>query len=151
MPDLSQPDLDAAKKGQQATEEIPFGPVKGALRSLPQFENLGQVRPFGPGEYLETGPGSMASEMSVTVPYENNQWAVLPGLWIVNGVPTRINEDQATEYAKQSGLIWPTFPSQDEADKFATEREAVWEKTPHGRTDLQRPLWSRKWPPQRAH
>src|SRR5215469_4796399 len=117
--------------------QIPFGPLKGRAQLLPQFANLGRVRPFGPGEYVDLGNSGMANEMTYTTQL-GNQWAVVPGLWLVNGVPTRVTEDQATEYAQQSGLIWPTFKSLEEADQFAQQREAVWQKTPHGRTDMQK-------------
>jgi hypothetical protein len=126
--------------------QVPYGPLQGQPHLLPQFSNLGTNRPLGPGEYVAAPGGSWESEMTYTVPM-GDKWAVVPGLWLMNGVPHRLTEDQAAELAQQSGLVWPDFGSQDEAEKFATEREATWEKTPFGRSDLQQPLWTRRWPP----
>jgi hypothetical protein len=131
---------------QGPAAQIPLGPVKGKFYSRPElFNQLGRVRPLGPGEYVDMD-GNWASEMTYTLRL-GNHWSVVPGLWVINGVPTRVNEDQAIELAQQSGLIWPTFKNSQEADKFAIAREAIWEKTPHGRSDQQKPLWSKKWPP----
>jgi hypothetical protein len=141
-------DDSSAQAASKRTREIPLGPIKGRLHRLPQYENLGQVRPFGPGEWVQMSSGAMTSEESVTIPY-NNRWAVVPGLWLVNGVPTKVNEDQATEYAQQSGLQWPEFDTENLANQFANHREAIWERTPQGRTDMQRALWSRKFPGSR--
>jgi hypothetical protein len=96
---------------------------------------------------VQLGDGSWASEMSYTLQL-GNQWAVVPGLWVINGVPTRVSEDQAAELAQQSGLVWRTFPDERAASDFALQRENVWEKTPQGRSDMQTPLWSRPWPPR---
>lgn len=132
---------------QGPAAKIPFGPVKGTLHLLPQFQNLGRIRPFGPGEWIDQGEDNWGSEETWTVPV-GKQWWVVPGLWLVDGVPTHVNEDQAAEYAQQSGLNWPTFDNEKAADKFSNEREQIWERTPKGRSDMQRPLWSRPWPPR---
>ena len=145
MPDQGQ--IQGAPDQGPATE-FPVGPVQGKANLLPQFGNLGQIRPFGPGEYLDMGDKGWASEMTYTLPY-NGQWSVLPGLWVVNGVPTRVTEDQATQYAQQSGLVWPSFENEELANQYANQREATWQKTPMGRSDMQPSLWSRKWPPPR--
>lgn len=128
---------------------IPFGPLKGRPFLLGHYNELGKVRPFGPGEYVATSDGSWANEMTSTVQFPNGKWGVVPGLWLVNGTPTHVDEDQALEYAQQSGLNWPMFATQPEAEKFSINREQVWQRVPHGRSDMQSPLWSRQWPPAR--
>lgn len=124
-----------------------FGPLQGKATLLPQYSNLGQNRPFGPGEYLALPNGGWANEMSYTLPM-NNQWSVIPGLWMMNGVPTRVSEDQALELAQQSGLTWRSFADQKAAEQFANQREALWQKAPYGGSHAQQPLWSRPWPPK---
>jgi hypothetical protein len=134
-------------------ERIPYGPVKGVPHLLEQFNGLGATRPLGPGEYITLPNGAMANEMTYTTEVGGkNRWGVVPGLWIVNGVPTHVTEDQAGEYAERSGLNWKIFPTVQAAEKFANDREAVWERTPHGRTDAQPALWTRpnETPIQRA-
>jgi hypothetical protein len=138
---LTPPQLLRGEPGPAA--EIPEGPVQGKSNLLPEFSSLGAVRPFGPGEYITLPSGGMANEMTITTQL-GDKWAVLPGLWIVNGVPTHVSEDQAAEYARQSGLNWPTFDTVEQADKWATDREDIWERTPHGQTQAQTPLWSRR-------
>jgi hypothetical protein len=125
--------------------QVPYGPLQGKPNLLPQFSNLGKNRPFGPGEYVDSG-GSWESEMTYTLPM-GDKWSVVPGLWVMDGVPHHVTEDQAIELAQGSGLNWPSFASQEEADKFAAERESKWQTTPFGRSDLQQPLWTRRWPP----
>lgn len=143
MSDLTQ----QAEQGRERVRQTPYGPIQGGkLTRLPQFDSLGKIRPFGPGEFIRMPDGSFANEESWTVPV-GNQWWVVPGLWMVNGVATHVNEDQATEYAQQSGLNWPMFADQQKADAFAQQRESIWQTVPQGRTDMQQPLWSRKWPP----
>ena len=126
---------------------IPLGPLKGKPNLMPQYNNLGQNRPLGPGEYVTLPNGSWASEMTYTLQL-GNQWAVVPGLWLMNGVPTRVDEDQAAELAQQSGLQWRTFPDEKSANEYSNQRESTWEKTPVGRSDMQPPLWSKPWPPR---
>ena len=125
---------------------IPYGPLKGRARLLPQYGNLGTNRPLGPGEFVAAPEGSWESEMTYTLPM-GGKWSVVPGLWLMNGVPTHVTEDQATALAQASGLVWPMFGSEDEANQFANQREQTWQRTPFGRSDMQKPLWSRKWPP----
>lgn len=126
--------------------EVPYGPLTGKLRHYPAYDHLGKVRPLGPGEYVAAPDGSWESEMTYTVPL-GKQWAVVPGLWLKNGVPTHVTEDEAAKLATSSGLNWATFPDETQANAFANQREAIWQKTPFGRSDHQKPLWSLKWPP----
>lgn len=116
---------------------------------LPHFGSLGQNRPFGPGEYLHLPNGSWASEMTYTLPYQG-KYAVLPGLWLKNGVPHHVTEDEAIELAQQSGLNWPMFDQEAHAEQYATQREQRWQTAPFGRSDFYPPLWSRQWPPQQS-
>lgn len=140
-PSSDQPD------NQGPAAKIGHGPVQGKAMLRPEFQSLGRNRPFGPGEYLHLPDGNWASEMTYSLPYQG-KFAVLPGLWLMNGVPTHVSEDQATELAQQSGLQWPTFDTQENADQYANQREARWQTTPFGRSDYYPALWSRPWPPQ---
>lgn len=124
------------------------GPVRGRANLLPQFQSMGTTRPLGPGEYIDRGQGQISHEETITVPYGQGKWAVLPSLWLVNGQPMTLDENTAVQLAQQSGLNWPMFNSEDEANAFATQREQRWNQLPPGRTDMQPPLWSRRFPPQ---
>jgi hypothetical protein len=127
--------------------DIPLGPVKGRVRVHSRYNSLGRIRPFGPGEGVDMGGGNYANEMTWTTQL-GDKWSVIPGLWLINGVPTKVDEDQAAEYAQASGLNWPLFDSQKEADAFAQQREAFWESQGLNHdTTAQAPLWSRPWPP----
>jgi hypothetical protein len=132
---------------QQGIDQPKLGVQRGRLYTLPQYNQLGPIRPFGPGEWLDRGDGNWSSEETRTVPYGNG-YAVVPGLWMVNGQPVMVDEEQAAQYAQQSRLNWPTFPDLKSAEDFATQREARWQTVPIGRSDMQQPLWSRPWPPQ---
>lgn len=136
------------------TEGMIYGPQQlyGQQHLLPQYQSLGNIRPLGPGEFIQhnnpvTGEPTISSEETVTVPYQG-RWAVLPSLWMVNGHAMVVDEDTAAQYAQASGLNWRTFNSQGEAETWAKQREQNWYRS-GGRTDTQPPLWSRPWPPQR--
>jgi len=140
-------DAQLSAQGQQATAEIPVGPLKvGQSRFLPnQFSRLGNTRPLGPGEAVQLQGGGITSEETYTQQMPNGQWAVIPGLWLINGVPTKVSPEQATQLAVQSGLTWTfSFPSEEQADAYATHREAVWERTPQAldMTTSQPALWA---------
>lgn len=132
--------------------QFPVGRLPGRLYTLPQFNNLGRIRPFGPGEYIDTrgqnlpGNPSWDSEESVTIQRPDGKWTVIPGLWIVDGQAHHVTEDQALQYATQSGLIYPTFDTQQQAEKFTADRENKWQGIPFGRSDMLPPLWSRPLP-----
>ena len=147
---MQRSDADILAQAQQQTRDIPLGPVTGKLNVLAQYNHLGPIRPFGPGEYVAIpnptgGPPGMTSEESLTVPYQG-RWAVVPGLWLVHGVPTKVSEDQAAAYAQRSGLNWPMFDSSQAGDAYAKARELIWERTPQGRTDMQPALWNQPQP-----
>jgi hypothetical protein len=144
----AQRDADLAARGQQQTQEIPYGPLKSKQqRLLPnQYGNLGAIRPLGPGEAVQMIDGGITSEETWTVQMPNGKWSVIPGLWLVNGVPTKVTEDQARQYAIQSKLNWPyTYDTLPEADAYAQQREAIWEKTPQAldMTTGQPALWAK--------
>jgi len=139
-----QADADAMMSG---VDEPHLGPMRGDVYLLSHFNQLGPIRPFGPGEYVDRGSGLWSSEETRTVPYGDG-YAVVPGLWLVHGKPVMVDDAQAAAYAQQSGLNWPTFPDQASADAFADQREAKWQHVPIGRSDMQAPLWSRVWPPR---
>jgi hypothetical protein len=131
---------------QGPAADVPYGPLKGKANLHPRYGSLGKNRPLGPGEFVASPDGGWESEMTYSPPYQG-KFAVLPGLWLLNGVPTHVEEDQAIELAQASGLNWPMFDTQDAANDWAKAREDIWEKTPFGRSDAQAPLWSRPWPP----
>jgi hypothetical protein len=105
----------------------------------PLYDFLGATRPLGPGEHVTNTIGQQANEMDYNPPVA--PYMVVPGLWMVNGIPTHVTEDQALALAKQSGLNFPTFPTQAQSDQFVNQREANWEKNPN--TWSQPPLWSK--------
>lgn len=121
--------------------------LAGTLHVLPQYSALGATRPFGPGEYVMNSNGGWSSEYSVTVedPRQPGRYMVVPSLWLMNGKPMLLSEDQAAETAAKSGLVFPTFGNEQSAEAFSVQREAKWQKVPVGRSDLQPPLW-RKGP-----
>lgn len=117
------------------------------MRLLPHYNSLGATRPLGPGEAVRLPDGGITSEETYTVPLPTGKWVVIPGLWLVNGVPTHVTEDQATHLAMSSGLDWPySFDTQEQADAYTIQREAVWEKTPQAldMTTAQPALWRQR-------
>lgn len=125
-------------------ETIKGIPQPGTPHLLPQFDNLGELRPLGPGEWLQNPNGSWSSERTFTIQdpsLNGGKPSVVPGLWIQNGRPVQLTEDQAAQAAARSHLLFPSFPTMGEAEKFANDREAVWEKTPEGHSEAQPPLW----------
>jgi hypothetical protein len=141
----------AAAQAAGPAAAVPHGPMAWEAHLLPQFSNLGASRPLGPGEYLQNPQGGgWASEMTYTLQdprLNNGQYTVVPGLWIVDGKPTHLTEDEAMDMAVKSGLGFPhSFPTEQAAEAFANQRESVWEKTPMGRSDAQPPLWAQPKP-----
>jgi hypothetical protein len=124
MPDTGAPDL------------------AGEHHLLPKYDNLGTTRPLGPGEYIKNTDGSWSNEYSTTVQL-GDKWSVVPTLWLKNGKPTILTEDQAADTAKQSGLTFQSFPDESAAEAFSQQRENKWQQIPMGRSDMQPPLWSR--------
>jgi hypothetical protein len=118
--------------------------LAGQLRVLPQYNNLGTTRPFGPGEFVKNSDGSWSNEYSVTVedPRQAGRFMVVPSLWLQNGKPTLFSEDQAAETAANSSLSFPTFGSEKKAEAYADMREGHWQQVPEGRSDLLSPLWT---------
>jgi hypothetical protein len=90
----------------------------------------GAPRPFGPGEYITNPDGSWSNEISVTVEdpaLNKGAPTVVPSLWLVNGKPTRVDEDTAARYAAQSGLQFKSYGTQEEAERASEAREASWQ------------------------
>jgi hypothetical protein len=103
------------------------------------------TRPLGPGEYLENPDGGWSNEMSATVAdpgLNGGQATNVPTLWIVNGKPMRVSEDQAAQLAAKSGLAFPGFKTIEEADQAAAAREAQWQKIKPQDAGSVAPLWS---------
>lgn len=141
-------DQTAAAQGQKMTQELPYGPLQfRQSRLLPQYDALGKTRPLGPGEAYQLPDGGFTSEETYTVQMPTGKWAVVPGLWLMNGVPHHVTDKQAAELAAHSGLDWAfTFGTLAEADNYATQREAIWERTPQSldMTTRQPALWARR-------
>ena len=112
-----------------------FGPLPGDLHLNPELPTKGVTRPFAPGEWLDNPDKSWSNEMSWTVDVRGKP-SVVPGLWLVNGVPTHVNEDTAARYAEASGLNFPSFGSQEEAEKAANDREVQWQDKQRGDTSV---------------
>lgn len=96
----------------------------GMLPRVPR----GAARPFGPEESVKNPDGSTSSEISLTVtnPRLNNGAATLiPSVWMVDGQPMRVSEDQAVEYALKSGLRFPPHRSIDAAESYITKRHEL--------------------------
>src|SRR6185437_4659995 len=86
----------------------------------------GAPRPFAPGEWLQNPNGSWSSEISTTVQdakLNGGRATVIPTLWLINGKPVRVSEDDAVGLAIKSGLRFRSFPSMDAAEKFSIDRE----------------------------
>jgi len=70
----------------------------------------GPASPFAPGQVLNNPNGSWSNEMSYTIqdPGLNGGLPTnIPGLWIKDGKPYHASEDEAAQFAAQSGLQWP--------------------------------------------
>lgn len=133
-----------------AVKEMPkLGALPGKLfldKTIAPQVPAGAPRPFAPGEYVQNPDGSWSSEISVTVtnPKLNGGKATnLPSLWIVNGKPVRVSEDQAAAYALKSGLEWPSFGSIKEADAAASARETKWQGMDQKQARAIAPLWTK--------
>lgn len=133
-----------------AAKEMPkLGALPGKLfldKTIAPQVPAGAPRPFAPGEYVQNPDGSWSSEISVTVtnPKLNGGKATnLPSLWIVNGKPVRVSEDQAAAYALKSGLEWPSFGSIKEADAAASARETKWQGMDQKQARAIAPLWTK--------
>ena len=101
----------------------------------------GAPRPFAPGEMVENPNGGWSSEITNTVQMPDGKWSVVPSLWIVDGKPTRVSEDQAVEYAMKSGLPFQRFDSEGAAEKFSQAREDTWHKVGRKGARSVPPLW----------
>lgn len=126
----------------QARAAVPD--LAGGQNLLPQYDRLGATRPLGPGEYVMNSDGSWSNEYTTTVqdPQRAGQYMVIPTLWLQNGKPTILSEDDAANAAANSGLNFPRFGSLQAAKAYADRREQNWQNIPLGRTDMQPALWS---------
>jgi len=144
---LTPPD-PATALGVDPTNPVPqmpgLGPLPGQLTLNPQIapQVQGNARPLAPGEYLRNPDGGWSSEMTYTVPYGDG-WAVIPGMWIVDGKPVHVDEDQATAYARQTGLNFPTYPDEATATKASEDREAGWQNMRPEDAGKVAPLWAK--------
>lgn len=128
-----------------------IGPMQGQLFTNPQISPQvpqGAPRPFAPGEYVKNPDGSWSSEITGTI--EQGQYpelnggraTIVPTLWIVNGVPTRVDEDTAASYAVQSGLPFQSFESNAAAEAYSQQREDLWQTMPPEQAGQVPSLWA---------
>lgn len=104
----------------------------------------GAPRPFAPGEYVQNPDGTWSSEISVTVrdkDFNHGRATNIPSLWLVDGKPRKVSESQAIEYAKQSGISWPSFRSIKLANDAAMSRENAWQTLEPKDAGTVAPLW----------
>jgi hypothetical protein len=110
---------------------------------------VGTARPFDSGEWMVNPNGSWSSEMANTIQHpalNNGQPTNVPTLWIIDGKPTRVTDEQAAILAAKSGLNFPAYRSKQEAQEVATVRENNWQSTEPQNSGSVPTIWSR--PPQ---
>jgi len=113
-----------------------IGPLEGQAflnpSAAPQVP-AGSPRPLAPGEYVTNPNGSWSNEITTQtdagqVPELNKgRPTVIPTIWVVDGKPTRVDEATAAKFAVQSGLSFPSFETEKEADAFTQKREGQWQ------------------------
>jgi hypothetical protein len=104
----------------------------------------GAARPLAPGEFITNPNGSWSSEITTTVDnpaLNSGRPTIIPTLWLVNGKPTRVSEDQAVDLASKSGLTFTSYNSMKDAEAASIAREAAWQKVQPGQTGGVAPLW----------
>lgn len=107
-----------------------------------QYGWMGSTRPLGPGEYVNYAGEGTSYDQPTVVQTARNQWTVVPTLFLVNGQPQEVNDpQQALQVARQTGLQWPTFPSEELAHGYVSQREAKWGPRWAENSALQAPLW----------
>lgn len=118
------------------TQMPQVGPLTGQAFLNPQIAPQvpdGSPRPLSPGEYVKNSTGSWSSEITTTTDpgafpnLNGGKPTVIPTLWLINGVPTRVDEDTAAQLAVQSGLPFPGFNTASEAETFSQQREDSWQ------------------------
>jgi hypothetical protein len=129
LPKLLADAVQPAAPGPAA--KIPFGVLPYTrLRTDPTLGFSGS-RPFGPGEFMTNPNGSWSSEMSSTVQFPDQSWGVVPGLWLDNGKPTHVDEDEAArralEFEQRSGNQFQRFPDVNAAEAYSNQREDMWQ------------------------
>lgn len=138
-------DVGYVPPGQQPRELPRQGALPGMVHLNPAIAPKvpnGAPRPFAPGEWVDNPDGSWSSEISSTIENADGSWSVVPGMWLVNGQPQRVDEDTASRYAQTSGLTFPKYKTLGEAEKFATDRESVWQGVKPQEASKIAPLWS---------
>ena len=147
-------------KGGQAPGQDPWGVGQPVAGNLPQEGVLpgkvtlnpelapdvpkGAPRPLAPGEYVQNPDGSWSSEISATVTdkaLNKGRPTIIPTLWLVGGKPVRVSEDQAVDYAVQSGLQWRSYPTMDQAERASNARETAWQGLGIQGATRMPPLW----------
>lgn len=139
-----------APKQKSAPDPEPlnqFGVLPGQLFLNPALAPQvlpNMPRPFAPGEYMQNPDKSWSSEMSYTVAHPALNGGLptnIPGLWIKDGKPYHATEEEAAQFAAQSGLQWPTYQTIKSADDAAAEREAQWQRMTPEQAIGARPLY----------
>lgn len=113
-----------------------IGPLEGQVFLNPSVAPqvpAGAPRPLAPGEYVMNPNGSWSNEITTQtdkgqVPALNDgRPTVIPTVWVVDGKPTRVDEVTAANFAVRSGLSFPSFETEKEADAFSQKREGKWQ------------------------
>src|SRR5665213_958759 len=123
------------------------GFIPGELHTDPSLAPqvpAGAARPFAPGEYNKNPNGSWSSEESMTSehPSQPGRWTNVPSLWLKGGKAyVAHDEDEASDLAKQSGLNWPAYPSEDSANAAAENREGMLQGIDPDKSSSVPPLW----------
>jgi hypothetical protein len=117
--------------------EMPqLGPMKGQAFLNPKVAPPvapGAPRPLGPGEYVQNSDGSWSNEITDTIgqgerpDLNGGRPTIVPTLWVINGVPTRVDTDTAAALAAKSGLQFQSFDTNQAAEAFSQQREKAWQ------------------------
>jgi hypothetical protein len=150
LPDAAVPTMTVKPERAAAPKELPtLGPLPGKLNLNPDIAPKvppGAPRPFAPGEWVDNPDGSWSSEITVTVTdpaLNGGKPTNVPSLWVVDGKPVRVSEDQAAQFAAQSGLTFPSYKTTEEADAASTKREADWQGLGPRDASKVPPLWEK--------
>lgn len=114
--------------------------VIGGWQDLPSAPEVphGAAVPFVPGEFVTNPDGSWSNERTITSgageddDLMGGKATVIPTLWRAGDKTIEATPDQARELAKRSGLVFPTFNTDEEAEAFSEAREKNWQNVKPG-------------------
>lgn len=113
---------------------------------------VGVTRPFMSGEYMLNPNGSWSSEMATTVSHSElngGRPTNVPTLWLRDGKPVRVTDDQAARLAAQSNLSFPAYNSLAEAQRASIARENNWQSVEPQNSGAVPTIWSLPTPTPR--